>query len=94
VALRVSPTEAIRAQITELFSSDADLLSVLEYVALPRCGRRSKAWSKRSSATRSAGSGTSAVARVPDLAHFGKPLHALCVRPLDGPGVPRFAVRA
>jgi hypothetical protein len=34
VALRVSPTEASRAQINELFSSDADLLSVLEYVAL------------------------------------------------------------
>jgi putative transposase len=33
VALRVSPTEAIRAQINELFSSDADLLSVLEQVA-------------------------------------------------------------
>jgi putative transposase len=33
VALRVSPTEAIRAQINELFSSEADLLSVLEQVA-------------------------------------------------------------
>ncbi len=33
MALRVSPTEAIRAQINELFSSEADLLSVLEQVA-------------------------------------------------------------
>jgi len=33
VASRVSPTEAIRAQIDELFSSDGDLLSVLEQVA-------------------------------------------------------------
>jgi putative transposase len=33
VAPRVSPTEAIRAQINELFGSDGDLLSVLEQVA-------------------------------------------------------------
>ncbi len=33
MALRVSPTEAIRAQINDLFSSEADLLSVLEQVA-------------------------------------------------------------
>jgi hypothetical protein len=33
VAPRVSPTEAIRAQINELFGSDGDLLSVSEQVA-------------------------------------------------------------
>ncbi len=33
MAPRLSPTEAIRAQINELFSSEADLLSVLEQVA-------------------------------------------------------------
>ena len=33
MAVRVSPTEAIRAQIDQLFSSDGDLLSVLEQVA-------------------------------------------------------------
>ena len=33
MAPRVSPTEAIRAQIDELFSTDGDLLSVLEQVA-------------------------------------------------------------
>ena len=33
MAVRVSPTEAIRAQIDQLFGSDGDLLSVLEQVA-------------------------------------------------------------
>jgi hypothetical protein len=33
VAPRVSPTEAIRAEIHELFASDGELLSVLEQVA-------------------------------------------------------------
>jgi putative transposase len=33
VAVRVSPTEAIRAQIHELFESDGELLSVVEQVA-------------------------------------------------------------
>jgi hypothetical protein len=33
VAARVSPTEAIRAEIHELFASDGELLSVLEQVA-------------------------------------------------------------
>jgi putative transposase len=33
VAVRVSPTEAIRAQIHELFASDGELLSVVEQVA-------------------------------------------------------------
>jgi putative transposase len=33
VAVRVSPTEAIRAEIHELFASDGELLSVLEQVA-------------------------------------------------------------
>jgi hypothetical protein len=33
VAVRVSPTEAIRAQIHELFASDGELLSVIEQVA-------------------------------------------------------------
>jgi hypothetical protein len=33
VAARVSPTEAIRAEIHELFASDGELLSVVEQVA-------------------------------------------------------------
>ena len=33
MAPRVSPTEVIRAQIHDLFSSEGDLLSVLEQVA-------------------------------------------------------------
>jgi hypothetical protein len=33
VAVRVSPTEAIRAQIHELFASGGELLSVVEQVA-------------------------------------------------------------
>ena len=33
MAPRVSPTEAIRAEIHELFASDGELLSVLEQVA-------------------------------------------------------------
>lgn len=33
MAPRVSPTETIRAQIDDLFSSDRDLLSVLEQAA-------------------------------------------------------------
>ena len=33
MAGRVSPTEAIRAEIHELFASDGELLSVLEQVA-------------------------------------------------------------
>ncbi len=33
MAARVSPTEAIRAEIQELFASDGELLSVLEQVA-------------------------------------------------------------
>jgi hypothetical protein len=33
VAARVSPTEAIRAEIHELFASDGELLSVIEQVA-------------------------------------------------------------
>jgi hypothetical protein len=38
VAVRVSPTEAIRAQIHELFESGGELLSVVEQVAACRCG--------------------------------------------------------
>ena len=32
--------------------------------------------------------------RISDLAAAREPLHALCVRPMDGPGTPRLSVRA
>ena len=32
--------------------------------------------------------------RIPDLAAAREPLHALCVRQVDGPGTPRLSVRA
>jgi hypothetical protein len=59
VAARVSPTEAIRAEIHELFASDGELLSVLEQVARLSVRLTFQSVVRRSSARSWGGSATS-----------------------------------